>query len=75
MTVHVGDRRLVRHRKGGGSYLSAHDPRLLIGLGSAKQADLARLERNHDGVVLVATRPGSAAFTGEHANHRVEAGN
>jgi hypothetical protein len=39
VTIQVGKRRLVRHRKGGGSYLAAHDPRLLIGLGSAKQAD------------------------------------
>jgi hypothetical protein len=35
VTVSVGDRKLVRHRKSGGSYLSASDPRLLIGLGSA----------------------------------------
>jgi len=39
VTVQVGKRRIVRHRKGGGSYLSASDPRLLIGLGSATQAD------------------------------------
>jgi hypothetical protein len=29
-------RTLVRHRKGGGSYCSASDPRLLIGVGAAK---------------------------------------
>jgi hypothetical protein len=39
VTVYVGARKLVRHRKGGGSYLSASDPRLLIGLGAAKIAD------------------------------------
>jgi hypothetical protein len=39
VTLHVGDRQLVRHRKGGGSYLSAHDPRLLVGLGAARQVD------------------------------------
>jgi enediyne biosynthesis protein E4 len=39
VTLHVGDRRLVRHRKGGGSYLSANDPRLLVGLGTATRVD------------------------------------
>ncbi|OWK36011.1 CRTAC1 family protein [Fimbriiglobus ruber] len=39
VTFHVGGRKLVRHREGGGSYLSAHDPRLLVGLGSATAAD------------------------------------
>jgi hypothetical protein len=39
VTVHAGGRRQVRHRKGGGSYLSASDPRLLVGLGSATKAD------------------------------------
>jgi enediyne biosynthesis protein E4 len=39
VTVQAGGRKLVRHRKGGGSYLSAHDPRLLIGLGSLTKAD------------------------------------
>ena len=39
VTVQVGDRKLVRHRKGGGSYLSAADPRLLIGVGPAKKVD------------------------------------
>ncbi|MDY3560549.1 CRTAC1 family protein [Gemmata sp. JC673] len=39
VTVHVGGRKLVRHKEGGGSYLAAHDPRLLVGLGAAPQAD------------------------------------
>jgi hypothetical protein len=39
VTFQIGDRKLVRHRKGGGSYLSASDPRLLIGLGDATQVD------------------------------------
>lgn len=39
VTVHVGDRKLVRHKEGGGSYLVAHDPRLLVGLGTAARAD------------------------------------
>jgi hypothetical protein len=38
-TVKVGDRTIVRHVKGGGSYLSSPDRRLLIGLGSAKRVD------------------------------------
>jgi hypothetical protein len=39
VTFHVGERTLVRHRKGGGSYLSASDPRLLVGLGAATKVD------------------------------------
>ena len=37
--VHVGDRVIRRLAKGGGSYLSSQDPRLLIGLGSACRVD------------------------------------
>jgi hypothetical protein len=39
VTVQVANRKIVRHRKGGGSYCSANDPRLLIGLGAAGRAD------------------------------------
>jgi hypothetical protein len=39
VTLHVGGRALVHHVKGGGSYLSASDRRLLIGLGSADRVD------------------------------------
>ena len=39
VTVQIGDRKLVRHRKGGGSYLSASDPRLHFGVGSALKVD------------------------------------
>jgi hypothetical protein len=39
VTVRAGGLSIVRQRKGGSSYLSAHDPRLLIGLGPARQAD------------------------------------
>lgn len=39
VTFRVGARTLVRHREGGGSYLAAHDPRVLVGIGSAKQVD------------------------------------
>jgi hypothetical protein len=39
VSVHLGDRILTRQVKGGGSYLSANDPRLLIGLGTVDHAD------------------------------------
>ena len=39
VTLQVGGRKLVRHRKGGGSYLSASDPRLLVGVGAATKVD------------------------------------
>jgi hypothetical protein len=37
--VHAGGRVIRRQLKGGGSYLSANDPRLLIGLGSAERVE------------------------------------
>ena len=40
--VHAGGRVLHRQVKGGGSYASANDPRLSIGVGEAEQVD--RLE-------------------------------
>ncbi|MBN9519032.1 CRTAC1 family protein [bacterium] len=39
VTVRAGGRSLVRHVKGGGSYYSAHDLRLLVGLGDAATVD------------------------------------
>jgi hypothetical protein len=39
VNVRVGDRTIVRHVKGGGSYYSASDRRLLIGLGAAERVD------------------------------------
>jgi hypothetical protein len=36
-TLEVGGQRLVRVRKGGASYLSASDPRLIFGLGPAQE--------------------------------------
>jgi hypothetical protein len=39
VTLKVGSRSLVRHVKGGGSYLSSHDRRLLIGLGPAERVN------------------------------------
>jgi len=37
--VQVGSRLIYRQRTGGSSYLSDHDPRLLIGLGRASRAE------------------------------------
>jgi enediyne biosynthesis protein E4 len=39
VTVSSAGRRLTRFAKGGGSYLSAHDPRLLFGLGAADRVE------------------------------------
>ena len=41
MIVEAGGRTIHRLRKGGSSLMSSHDPRLLIGLGSA--AEFARV--------------------------------
>ncbi len=39
VAVTSGGATSIRERKGGGSYLSASDPRIHVGLGSATQAD------------------------------------
>jgi hypothetical protein len=39
VALKVGGRTVVRHVKGGGSYLSSGDRRLLIGLGEAERVD------------------------------------
>jgi hypothetical protein len=39
VTVRAGGRTFVRFVQGGGSYYSAHDRRLLIGLGAAEKVD------------------------------------
>jgi hypothetical protein len=39
VTIEVGNRKIVRHRKGGGSYLSSSDPRLLFGVGAADKVN------------------------------------
>jgi hypothetical protein len=53
VTVHAGGRKIVRHRKGGGSYLSAHDPRLLIGLAEATRVDRVEIRWPGKGPVQV----------------------
>ena len=40
VTVITGDRRQVRERQSGGSYLASHDPRLHFGLDTATRADI-----------------------------------
>jgi hypothetical protein len=39
VTVTVGERRMIRDLSSGGSFLSAHDPRLHFGLGRAERAE------------------------------------
>ncbi len=41
LTLEVGGQKLVRMTKGGGSYLSSNDPRVLFGLGA--EAKVGRL--------------------------------
>ena len=43
LTAKVGGRRLIRTVNGGGSYLSAGDPRVHFGLGEAKVVDLLEI--------------------------------
>ena len=40
VTVITGDKRQVRERQSGGSYLSSHDPRLHFGLDTATRVDI-----------------------------------
>ncbi len=39
VTVHLASKQHVRHRKGGGSYCSTLDPRLLVGVSAAEKVD------------------------------------
>ena len=43
VTVTAAGKKRIRERKGGGSYLSASDPRLHFGLGSAAEAELVEV--------------------------------
>jgi hypothetical protein len=49
VSVHAGGRVFHRQVKGGGSYLSANDSRLLIGLNDAKQVELIEVHWPHGG--------------------------
>ena len=44
LTLEVGDRKMVRYIKGGTSYLSAHDMRVIFGLGEAKKIGKLKVE-------------------------------
>jgi hypothetical protein len=44
LTLEVGGRKLVRFIRGGGSYLSAHDQRVIFGLGSENQVGKLTIE-------------------------------
>jgi len=51
VTLRLSDgRTIVRHRKGGGSYLSALDPRLLIGVGKAQSIEQVEVRWPNGGV-------------------------
>jgi enediyne biosynthesis protein E4 len=39
VTWYAGGKKRSRSKNGGGSYLSSHDPRLVLGLGSATKVD------------------------------------
>jgi hypothetical protein len=52
VNVKVGGGTLVRQVKGGGSYLSAHDRRLLIGIGSAQTVDDVEVRWPNAGATL-----------------------
>jgi hypothetical protein len=47
VTVEAGGRKLVRFAKSGGSYLSANDRRVIIGLGAADKTDKVTVEWSH----------------------------
>jgi enediyne biosynthesis protein E4 len=53
VTVHAGSRAFYHQVKGGGSYLSSNDPRILIGLGTITQVDrvLIRWPRGGEAVL------------------------
>jgi hypothetical protein len=62
VTVQLGDRRLVRHRKGGGSYLSASDPRLHFGLGPVSKVDQVEIRWPSGRLQRLGTLEGDRAY-------------
>jgi hypothetical protein len=61
VTVHAGGRVFRRQVKGGGSYLSSNDPRVLVGLGDLDQVD--RIEvRWPSGARTTLTRPATGRY-------------
>jgi hypothetical protein len=57
VAVHAGGRVIHRQLKGGGSYLSANDPRLLIGLGDAERVDRIEVHWPHGGLTTLEKTP------------------
>ncbi|MBI3409137.1 MAG: CRTAC1 family protein [Planctomycetes bacterium] len=55
VTLEVNGQKLTRFVKGGGSYLSANDPRILVGLGTAKKVDRITIEWSHGGDQVLET--------------------
>ena len=50
VVVEKGDQRWTRFIAGGGSYLSAHDPRVVVGLGSVDRIDRLTIHWSHGAV-------------------------
>jgi hypothetical protein len=61
VSVYAGGRVIVRQLKGGGSYLSSNDPRLVVGLGSAERVDRVEI-RWPRGARSVVTAPELGRF-------------
>ena len=72
--VHAGGRVLHRQVKGGGSYASANDPRLLVGLGGAERVERVEI-RWPSGAENDADRPRAGPDTpGRRAGRTVGSG-
>lgn len=72
VTVQAGGRKLVRHRKGGGSYCSACDPRLLVGLGSAARVDTVEIRWPSGRVQKVGPLAADQGYRITEGNDKVE---
>ncbi len=57
VTVTAAGRRQVRELVGGASYYSAHDPRLLFGLGASEKAERVEVRWPHGGVTTLENLP------------------
>lgn len=63
VSVTAGGRTVMRERKGGGSYLSASDPRIHVGLGAADKADRVEIRWPSGTVDVLANVPANRSIT------------
>jgi hypothetical protein len=70
--IEAGGRTMIRQRKGGTSLASAHDPRLLVGLGAARVASRVSIRWPSGKVDHYRDLPGDAGYLAREGAERIE---